>query len=87
MAASSSAPGVVALCIRANDIVADFVNAAKSGVKPGRRPTATIERAQFDALTTGQAVEAAAGKSAEVARRPKMSSTSISRPSRSTSRR
>ena len=43
---------VTALCIRANDIVADFVNAAKTGEDPGADYGAE-ERAQFDALTSG----------------------------------
>jgi two-component system chemotaxis sensor kinase CheA len=43
---------VTALCIRANDIVADFVGAAKDGVAlaPGYGDD---EKAQFDALTSG----------------------------------
>ena len=43
---------VTALCIRANDIVADFVAAAKDGVAlaPGY---GSDEKAQFDALTSG----------------------------------
>jgi two-component system chemotaxis sensor kinase CheA len=44
---------VTALCIRANDIVADFVNAAKSGASLGGAYGAD-ERAQFDALTSGE---------------------------------
>ena len=42
----------IALCIRANDIVADFVAAAKDGVAlaPGY---GADEKAQFDALTSG----------------------------------
>ncbi len=43
---------VTALCIRANDIVADFITAAKDGVAlaPGY---GAEEKAQFDALTSG----------------------------------
>ena len=43
---------VAHLCLRANDIVADFVNAAKEGVDldPGY---GADEKAQFDALTSG----------------------------------
>jgi two-component system chemotaxis sensor kinase CheA len=44
---------VTALCIRANDLVADFVNAAKSGAKLGSGYGAD-ERRQFDALTSGE---------------------------------
>jgi two-component system chemotaxis sensor kinase CheA len=44
---------VTALCIRANDLVADFVNAAKSGAKLGNGYGAE-ERRQFDALTSGE---------------------------------
>jgi two-component system chemotaxis sensor kinase CheA len=47
---------VTALCIRANDIVADFVNAAKSGASLGADYGAD-ERKQFDALTSGNAYE------------------------------
>jgi two-component system, chemotaxis family, sensor kinase CheA len=47
----------IALCIRANDIVADFVAAAKGGKSLGEG-YGKIERAQFDALTTGQFAEA-----------------------------
>lgn len=43
---------VVTLCIRSNDIVADFVNAAKTGDDLGARYGAD-EREQFDALTSG----------------------------------
>ena len=43
---------VAVLCIRANDIVADFVNAAKAGTLLGAAYGAD-ERAQFDALTRG----------------------------------
>src|SRR6478735_6931195 len=43
---------VTVLCIRANDLVADFVNAAKAGVSLGGAYGAD-ERAQFDALTSG----------------------------------
>jgi two-component system chemotaxis sensor kinase CheA len=46
-----------ALCIRANDIIADFVAAAKSGTLLGAAYGAD-ERAQFDALTGGHAAEA-----------------------------
>lgn len=41
---------VIALCIRANDIVADFVAAARDGVAPAPGYGAD-EKAQFDALT------------------------------------
>jgi len=44
---------VTALCIRANDIVADFVAAAKSGEELGAEYGAD-EKAQFDALTRGE---------------------------------
>ncbi|MDP1732451.1 MAG: chemotaxis protein CheA, partial [Devosia sp.] len=44
---------VTALCIRANDIVADFVAAAKSGAELGADYGAD-EKAQFDALTRGE---------------------------------
>lgn len=47
---------VTALCIRANDIVADFVNAAKSGALLGAAYGAE-ERKQFDALTSGEHAE------------------------------
>jgi len=47
---------VTVLCIRANDLVADFVNAAKAGTKLGAAYGAD-ERAQFDALTSGNAAE------------------------------
>jgi len=47
---------VTVLCIRANDIVADFVNAAKAGTKLGVGYGAD-ERQQFDALTSGNAPE------------------------------
>ncbi|HVY52015.1 MAG TPA: chemotaxis protein CheA [Devosia sp.] len=47
---------VTTLCIRANDIVADFVNAAKAGASPGPG-YGDDERRQFDALTSGNAVE------------------------------
>ena len=43
---------VATLCIRANDIVADFVNAAKAGISLGAAYGAD-ERLQFDALTRG----------------------------------
>ncbi|MEP7241215.1 MAG: chemotaxis protein CheA [Devosia sp.] len=49
---------VVTLCIRANDIVADFVAAAKRGRSLGATYGAD-ERKQFDALSTGQASEIA----------------------------
>ncbi len=49
-----------ALCIRANDLVADFVNAAKSGAKLGAEYGAD-ERRQFDALSNGTAGEAKGG--------------------------
>ena len=44
---------VTALCIRANDIVADFVGAAKSGEELPPDYGAQ-EKAQFDALTSGE---------------------------------
>ena len=44
---------VSTLCIRANDIVADFVNAAKSGASLGAGYGAD-ERKQFNALTSGE---------------------------------
>ncbi|MEO6014754.1 MAG: chemotaxis protein CheA, partial [Devosia sp.] len=44
---------VASLCIRANDIVADFVTAAKEGAKLGGAYGAD-ERMQFDALTSGE---------------------------------
>jgi two-component system chemotaxis sensor kinase CheA len=47
---------VTALCIRANDLVADFVNAAKAGTSLGASYGAD-ERKQFDALTSGEAAE------------------------------
>ncbi|HEX4298981.1 MAG TPA: chemotaxis protein CheA [Devosia sp.] len=43
---------VAALCIRANDIVADFVGAAKAGTSLGAGYGAD-ERSQFDALSSG----------------------------------
>jgi two-component system chemotaxis sensor kinase CheA len=45
---------VTTLCIRANDIVQDFVNAAKAGTSLGPGYGAD-ERKQFDALTSGNA--------------------------------
>ncbi|MBN9305816.1 MAG: hypothetical protein BGO82_01715 [Devosia sp. 67-54] len=45
---------VTTLCIRANDIVADFVNAAKTGASLGPA-YGDVERHQFDALTSGNA--------------------------------
>jgi two-component system, chemotaxis family, sensor kinase CheA len=50
------ASSVAVLCIRANDIVADFVSAAKVGKSLGG-DYGRVERAQFDALTTGLARE------------------------------
>src|ERR1700754_60622 len=50
---------VAVMCIRANDLVADFVNAAKSGTKLGPQYGAE-ERAQFDALSSGGAAHGAA---------------------------
>ncbi|HZY67661.1 MAG TPA: Hpt domain-containing protein, partial [Devosia sp.] len=47
---------VTALCIRANDLVADFVAAAKAGTSLGAGYGAD-ERKQFDALTSGGAAE------------------------------
>ncbi len=44
---------VSTLCIRSNDIVADFVNAAKSGASLGAGYGAD-ERKQFNALTSGE---------------------------------
>ena len=44
---------VAALCIRANDLVADFVNAAKAGTSLGAGYGAD-ERRQFDALTSAE---------------------------------
>ncbi|RYE08494.1 MAG: chemotaxis protein CheA [Hyphomicrobiales bacterium] len=44
---------VTKLCIRANDIVADFVNAAKAGASLGAA-YGDDERKQFDALTSGE---------------------------------
>jgi two-component system chemotaxis sensor kinase CheA len=49
---------VTALCIRANDLVADFVTAAKAGTSLGGAYGAD-ERKQFDALTSGEAIEVA----------------------------
>jgi len=46
---------VTVLCIRANDLVADFVNAAKAGTSLGATYGAD-ERKQFDALTSGEVV-------------------------------
>src|SRR4051812_49334637 len=47
---------VTALCIRANDLVTDFVKAARNGISLG--PTyGAVERAQFDSLTTGGGAE------------------------------
>ena len=43
---------VTVLCIRANDLLADFVKAARTGASLGSRYGAD-ERAQFDALTIG----------------------------------
>ncbi len=51
---------VIALCIRSVDLVADFVNAARSGdVLPAEYGAA--EKAAFDALARGEAMEAAGG--------------------------
>jgi two-component system chemotaxis sensor kinase CheA len=47
---------LTALCIRSNDLVADFVNAAKTGASLGAAYGAD-ERKQFDALTSGEAAE------------------------------
>ncbi len=55
---------VVTLCIRANDIVADFVNAAKADAVLGAG-YGSDERAQFDALTSGHAGAPAAGDDAD----------------------
>jgi two-component system chemotaxis sensor kinase CheA len=51
---------VAALCIRANDIVADFVTAAKEG-KDLDAGYGADEKAQFDALTSGGGHTAASG--------------------------
>ncbi len=51
---------VTVLCIRANDLVADFVKAARSGIKLGAN-YGGVERAQFDTLTTGGGAETRAG--------------------------
>ncbi len=51
---------VATLCVRANDIVADFVTAAKAGTSLGAAYGAD-ERTQFDAWTSGQVVETRAG--------------------------
>src|SRR5690242_21529 len=53
-----------ALCIRANDIIADFVAAAKSGRLLGAADGAD-ERAQCDALTSGNAAETRPSAGAE----------------------
>jgi two-component system chemotaxis sensor kinase CheA len=55
---------VTALCIRANDIVADFVTAAKAGTSLGGAYGAE-ERLQFDALTSGERVESAGADETE----------------------
>jgi two-component system, chemotaxis family, sensor kinase CheA len=55
---------VTALCIRANDIVADFVNAAKTGEDPGAEYGAE-ERGQFDALTSGGQIGEESGEPLE----------------------
>ena len=47
---------LTALCIRSNDLVADFVTAAKTGASLGAAYGAD-ERKQFDALTSGEAAE------------------------------
>jgi two-component system chemotaxis sensor kinase CheA len=44
---------VAALCIRSNDIVADFVNAAKAGIEL-EADYGAEERRQFDAMTSGE---------------------------------
>jgi two-component system chemotaxis sensor kinase CheA len=49
-------PSVTTLCIRANDLVADFVSAAKAGKSLGGN-YGGVERAQFDALTTSHGAE------------------------------
>ena len=51
---------VSTLCIRSNDIVADFVNAAKSGASLGAGYGAD-ERKQFNALTSGEQWASPAG--------------------------
>ena len=51
---------LTALCIRANDLVADFVTAAKAGASLGASYGAD-ERKQFDALTSGEAAEVQRG--------------------------
>lgn len=55
---------VTTLCIRANDIVADFVNAAKTGASLGGAYGAD-ERKQFDALTSGNVAEGSDDESGE----------------------
>jgi two-component system chemotaxis sensor kinase CheA len=55
---------VAVLCIRANDIVADFVAAAKAGEELGADYGAD-EKAQFDALTRGEHPDEADGESME----------------------
>src|SRR5262245_27826337 len=46
---------VTALCIRSNDIVADFINAAKTG-EALESGYGAEEKAQFDALTSGEKI-------------------------------
>ena len=55
---------VATLCIRANDIVADFVAAAKAGEELGADYGAD-EKAQFDALTRGEHADDNAGSMEE----------------------
>ncbi|MEO7224117.1 MAG: chemotaxis protein CheA, partial [Devosia sp.] len=55
---------VTALCIRANDLVADFVTAAKSGASLGGAYGAD-ERKQFDALTSGEPAAEVGGESSD----------------------
>ena len=69
---------VAVLCIRANDLVADFVNAAKTGAKLGAAYGAE-ERAQFDALSSGGSSGAnASGDDEKAAARSSRNSTSTS---------
>ena len=55
---------VVVLCIRSIDIVADFVTAARTGDELDAQYGAG-EKAQFDALARGEAVDAGAGAAPE----------------------
>jgi two-component system chemotaxis sensor kinase CheA len=49
-------PAVTALCIHANDLVADFVNAARAGIELDA-DFGAAEQVQFDALTSGGATD------------------------------